>query len=618
MPSARRLISTAIHCGLLLLATATSLGIASLALATNPPNVVMFLADDLGWTDWQYNAALNPTGSKVYETPNLLALAQKSVNFTNAYAPAPICSPSRAAILTGQSPGRLHLTNFYPGIPNTTANLKEPSNWTRQLPGQLTVPNFVSALHANNYATGLFGKWHLGDASPTQFYGFDTNVGGTHFGGPDDAGGWLAGPDGMWAGMPGLNTPGQYPADKYLSDAIAEKAGDFIQQQAAQSKPFFMANWDYLVHIPINNQDASRVAYYQNKINSMSPADLKGQTNAVYAAMVEKMDQEVGKLRTRLNDPNQDNNTSDSVLNNTIFIFASDNGGTIDEFGTVTRNQPLREGKGSMYEGGLRVPLMVSQLGNANIAQGSTTTQRTSLYDLYPTIFDMTGIVRTTTNTIDGVSIKSAIEGQAFDRGLLFWHYPHRSNQDHNSSLVNGGAFVSAVADKDWKLIFYYDDRHYELYNLTNDISETTNLFSSNPAIAAQLSQALRNYLVNANAQMPLCNTTAPGNSAGCTVFGAPVALPTLLSSPVPGDYNNDGFATLADYNTWRANFGSTTLLAADGNGNGVVDAGDYIVWRNQFIPGSGSGGAVPEPGSLLLFAVAMLSGALLPSRRRR
>src|SRR5262245_61920702 len=135
MASVRRFNWTAVPGSALLLAAVISLSFAPNTYATNPPNVVLFLADDLGWTDWQYNATLNPTGSKVYETPNLLALAQKSVNFTNAYAPAPICSPSRAGILTGQSPGRLHLTNYSPGIPNTTANLKEPPDWTRTLPG---------------------------------------------------------------------------------------------------------------------------------------------------------------------------------------------------------------------------------------------------------------------------------------------------------------------------------------------------------------------------------------------------------------------------------------------------------------------------------------------------
>lgn len=625
MHSGRLFYWTATIGSLLLASGVLGLDSSSIALADPPPNVVLFLADDLGWTDWQYDATLNPTGSNVYETPNLLALAQKSVNFTNAYAPAPICSPTRASILTGKSPGRLQITNFSPGNPNTTTNLKEPSNWVRTLPGQGTVPNFVSTLKANNYATGFFGKWHLGTGDPAVSYGFDINVGGSHYGGPDDgAGGWLAGADGAWAGMPGLNTPGTYPADKHLSDAITEKAEDFIQQQVSQSKPFFVAAWDYLPHIPINGMPVDRVTYYQNKINSLTPAQQKGHTNATYSAMIEKMDQEVGKLLTRLADPNQDNNQSDSVLNNTIFIFASDNGGDFDSGGSgnITRNVPLREGKGSMYEGGIRVPLMVSYGADVNIAQGSQSTQRTSLYDLYPTIFDMTGVAMPQNNTIDGVSIKSAIEGQTFDRGLLFWHYPHRSNQDLSSSLINGGAFNSAVSNENWKLIFYYNDRHYELYNLNAEIGETTNLLAFNPGIAHDLSLALRNYLTSANALMPLCNTSTPGNSAGCTVVNAPVDLPTLLATPTPGDYNGDLVVDSADYNLWRSEFGSTTHLAADGNGNGVVDTADYVFWRNIFqglgsgLGGGSSGGAVPEPGTALLVLLGLLA-ATFPARRR-
>ena len=348
------------------------------ATADSPPNVVMFLADDMGWTDWQYDATLNPTGSKVYETPNLLALAQRSVNVTNAYAPSPVCSPTRAAILTGKSPARTRISNYVPGIPNTSATLKEPSGWVRQLPGQGTIPNAASLLKANGYATGHFGKWHLGTASVTQFYGYDVNLGGNGDGGPgDSAGGWFAGADGMWP-LPGLDTPGTYPADKYLSDAVTELAGNFIQQNASQ--PFFLSNWDFQVHIPLQAPQVL-VDKYTTKIQTLQGqgVDLKGHTNATYAAMVEKMDQNVGALMARLDDPNMDGIQTDSVLDNTIFIFTSDNGGAYHADGNPTRNLPSREGKGSLYEGGLRVPLLVSHGNNLDIDQGSMSSARTSL-----------------------------------------------------------------------------------------------------------------------------------------------------------------------------------------------------------------------------------------------
>ena len=243
-----------------------------------------------------------------------------SVNFTNAYASCPVCSPTRTSILTGKTTARTKLTNFLPGNFNTSATLKEPPNWVHTLPGPVSQPNFVNVLKNNGYTTGLNGKWHLGTAAPS-IYGFDSNVGGSDYGGPAEAGGWFAGPDGRWNNLPGLDTPGQFLPDKYLSDALAEKAGEFIQQHASQ--PFFLFHSDYQTHIPLD-APANLISKYQNKITTLQGqgVDLKGHTNATYAAMVEKMDQSLGAILDRLEDPNLDSNESDSVLNNTIFIFS--------------------------------------------------------------------------------------------------------------------------------------------------------------------------------------------------------------------------------------------------------------------------------------------------------
>jgi arylsulfatase A-like enzyme len=590
------------------------------AYADPPPNVVLFLADDMGWTDWQYDATLNPTGSVVYETPNLLRLAQQSVNFTNAYASAPICSPTRAAILTGKSPARTRLTNFLPGSTNTSATLKEPSgssaqgDWQRVLPGPGSMPNIVNTLQNNGYATGLFGKWHLGFNSPTT-YGYGTNVGGNDYGGPDQGGGWFAGADGMWNGMPGLNSPGQYPSTKYLSDAITEQATAWIGSHA--SGPFFLSAWDYQAHISLAAPQ-NLIDKYTAKIQTLQNqnVDMKGHTNPTYAAMIEKMDGDVGAILDRLDDPNNDGNHADSVLNNTIFVFTSDNGGLYAAEGNPTRNLPLREGKGSIYEGGIRVPFMVSWGADQNIAEGTTTTARTSLYDLYPTLFNMTGVAMPSNNTIDGVNIRSAIEGAAFDRGLLYFHYPHRSNQSTGSPLITGGSFVSAVSNNDWKLIFFYEDRHYELYNLAADVGETTNLLTYNPAIAHDLSLALHDYLVGINAQYPVNKNT--------NVVQDP---PTVLAAQIPGDYDGNTIVNAADYDFWKLNLGSTTHLAADGNRNGVVDIGDFVFWRKVVLGmGSGGGGglgglaSVPEPSAAVLFGIAAVSffAARRDRRRRR
>lgn len=591
---------------------------ATTAYAAAPPNVVMILADDVGWTDWQYDPVLNPTGSVVYETPNLLQLAQQSVIFKNAYAACPVCSPTRASIITGKSPERIGLTNFVPGNPNTSATLREPTSWPRSVPpAEVTL---ADSMKAAGYSTGLFGKWHMGvgggdyGSDPLQ-YGFDVNVGGNGNGGPAESGGWFAGADGMWSGVPGLNTPGQYPADTYLTDVMDQQMSAYIQQHAGA--PFFLADWNFQSHIPLQAPQAL-IDKYQAKINTLQSqgVNLKGQTNATYAAMIEELDKSVGVTLQRLNDPNGDGNTSDSIRNNTIVIYASDNGGTYDAEGNPTRNLPLREGKGSMYEGGIRVPEMFSWTGNPNFAQGIYTDARTSTYDLYPTILDLTGLANNPAiprdTNMDGVSIREALEGGVFDRGFLYWHYPHRSNQDLASAQINGGSFVSAVSEGDWKLIFFYEDRHYELYNLKSDIGETTNLLAFNPAIAHTLSQALQAYLLSVNAQMPVTIAT-----------GLPVAAPPVLAAQLAGDYNNDGAVNALDYAAWRSDFGSTTHLAADGNGNGVVDLADYVLWR-KVMAGGGAGfgnalSAVPEPGLLMLLSTGFFVGSFAyPTRRRR
>lgn len=605
---------------LLVLLGATDFRGTSAANAT-APNVVMILADDVGWTDWQYDAVYNPTGSVVYETPNLLQLAQQSVIFKNAYAACPVCSPTRASVMTGKTTARTKLTNFVPGNPNTTATLREPFSWPRSFsPSETTL---ADSLKAAGYSTGFFGKWHMGaggadpGSDPTQ-YGFDVNVGGNNFGGPESAGGWFAGADGMWSGIPGLSTPGQYPSDKYLTDVMDEQMSAYIQQHAGS--PFFLADWNFQAHIPLE-APAALVAKYQNKINTLQSqgVNLKGQTNATYAAMIEELDHSVGVTLQRLNDPNGDGNTSDSIRDNTIVIYSSDNGGDWYADGNPTRNLPLREGKGSMYEGGIRVPQMVSWTGNPNMAEGTFTDARTSSYDLYPTIMDLTGFannpgVPKNTN-MDGVSIRAALEGDVFDRGYLYWHYPHRSNQDYYQpapTQITGGRFVSAVSKGDWKLLFFYEDRHYELYNLKSDIGETTNLLAYNPGIAHDLSQALQTYLVSINAQMPVTIAT-----------GLAVAPPPITSTQLPGDYNNDAVVNAADYTQWRADFGSTTHLQADGNGNGSVDIADYVFWRN-IMTGAGAAigaglTAVPEPGTMTLFALGcFLASAAYPTRFRR
>ncbi|MEQ8838302.1 MAG: sulfatase-like hydrolase/transferase, partial [Lacipirellulaceae bacterium] len=393
----------------------------------------------------------------------------------------------------------------------------------------------AEALKTGGYDTAFFGKWHIGQSgnpgTTPLAHGFNSNVGGTASGNPGFAGGFFAGSDGAWAGMPGLDTPGTYPSSKYLSDALAEKASDYItqSQQGGSPAPFFLTMSHYLVHTPLQ-APASLVSKYQTKINTLEQqnVDLKGHNNATYAAMVEKMDESLGMLVSRLEDPNADGNTSDSIRDNTIILFTSDHGGLDTSETFATDNAPLRAGKGSLYEGGTRVPLVVSWTGNSAINSGLASTARSSSHDIYPTLLDLTGVAGDATQNanMDGTSFRAALEGGSFDRGHQFWHYPHTSPQDSGSDIVSGGSFVSSVIKDNWKLIYFYDDPHYELYDLSSDLGESDSVLLANPQVANDLSAALRQHLVGINAQMPIdINTNNP--------VDAPPALDLNLAGPM-------------------------------------------------------------------------------------
>ena len=614
----------------LIFAMVIAIGWASLGAQAQQPNIVLFLVDDMGWTDWQQDAVLNPTGSALYETPNMLRLAHEGTVFNNAYAASPVCSPTRAAILTGKSPARLRITDFISGTNTATTNLSQP-NWTKNLPAsELTL---AESLAAAGYNTSFFGKWHMGQngnpvADPLN-NGFDVNVGGAASGNPGFAGGFFAGGDGAWAGMPGLDTPGTYPSDKYLSDALSEQAAGYIAGQVASPSvdPFFLMMSHYLVHTPIQ-APASLVSKYTQKISQLQSqgVDLQGHDNATYAGMVEKMDDSLGLLLDRLDDPNGDGDLSDSIRNETVILFASDNGGLYASGGSPTRNLPLREGKGSVYEGGIREPFLVSWTGNAAAGQGVVTDARTSSHDIYPTVLEIAGVLddgvtlQTPATLRDGVSIKAALEGVAFDRGFQFWHYPHISPQDNNSALIEGGTFVSAVREGDWKLLFFYDDRHFELYNLANDIGETNNVLAENDGIANQLASALHDYLTDTNAQMPINRAT-----------GQPAALPPAIAAILAGDFNNNGQLDVRDWAILRTNLFSdlsdlSTAAAyarGDINFDGLVNRFDYAAFRTAFEEAFGPGalgqlesGLVPEPSTAVLLALGFgIHCSLCPTR---
>lgn len=481
------------------------LGCLAFDASAQQPNVVVFFVDDMGWADWQ-KSTLNPEGSDVYETPNMLRLAQRGVVFDNGYASAPVCSPTRVSLMTGVSAPKHRTTDFIGAGQPSVRGVLPPSDWSQQLGADEVT--LAEALSDGGYRTGFFGKWHLGGdgsaAADPLMNGYDINIGGRNYGNPNPAGGFFAGSDGAWAGLPGLDTPGTFPSTEYLSDALSARAVDFVSDSVNQQEPFFLTMSHYVVHTPIQ-APANLITKYNTKISNLLAAgeDLRGHDNATYAAMVEKMDDSLGRILDRLEDPNGDFNTSDSVLDDTIVVFTADNGG-LTSF-NVTDNRPLREGKGSVYEGGIREPLIVSWNGSAGAGVLNSTPVVT--HDLYPTLLELTNVAGDTAHNarVDGVSIVPALQGGTIDRKPIVWHYPHVSPQDggDNSNGIDGGQFVSAIRSGPWKLMWFHEQARYELYDVTADLGETNNVLAANREVALELSDALRRELDETDALMP-------------------------------------------------------------------------------------------------------------------
>ncbi|MFC1610879.1 sulfatase-like hydrolase/transferase [Myxococcota bacterium] len=555
------------------------------------PNVVLFLVDDMGWTDWQRHPQLNPTGSIVYETPNMHRLADEGVTFGHGYSSAPVCSPTRASIMTGKTTARTHISQWIVSDDTwqqtlQTANLKQPPDWQRNLlASEVTV---AEAFQSAGYATGFVGKWHMGrkedpGGNPLN-HGFDTDVGSANANGSGNSynlDSHFAGSDGAWAGMTGLEEPGSFAPDAYLADVLTDAAEDFVEHR--HGEPFFLLLSQHVPHQPIEAPQ-NLVDKYTAKIATLQSQgrNLKGHTSPVYAGMIESMDDSLGRILDRLDDPNDDGSTADSIRDNTIIVFASDNGGLLrvdsrPDRPYATRNLPLRDGKGSLYEGGVRVPFLVSWTGNGAIAQGTVSTARTSSHDIYPTLLEMTGVAGDPAHnaSMDGVSIVEAIEGLPFTRPWQFWHYPHMSPQDYSRYVV-GGRFVSAVRQGAWKLLYYYDNQQFALYQTDGDIGETTNLMGASrraERVAHELSQALHDHLQAAGAQTPINKST-----------NQPVALPPVLpAQPIALD------GPTAHFGLDETN--GTVIADSSGNGNhGALTGGTNVTLGQPGVSGSAIG----------------------------
>ncbi len=467
----------------LALAVVALVCLASVVSAAAParPNVILILADDLGWTD------LACYGSDLHETPHLDRLAQEGMKFTQNYSACTVCSPTRAALMTGKYPACLHITDWIPGLMPDNPKLLVP-DWTKFLP--LTEISIAKVFKSAGYRTGSIGKWHLGtEEYYPEKHGFDVNIAGTDKAAPTS---YFA----PWK-IPTL-TEGK--DGDYITDRLAEEAVKFIE--AAKDRPFFLYLPHFAVHTPVQ-APAALVAKYHAKLRPGLT-----HTNAAYAAMTESLDSAVGRVRAKLDEL--------KLADRTIVVFTSDNGGLITR-GT-TSNHPLRYGKASAYEGGVRVPLMVHWPGVTKA--GSVSDTPTITMDLFATLVEICALGAPVSDPArdggkpvnagsesgapgrDGMSLVPLLRGTGqLSRTELFWHYPH-----HQHYQLGGATPYGAIRSGDFKLIEFFNDMHMELYNLREDIGEQRDLAASQPKQVAKLRDRLHAWRKEVGAQMPVPN----------------------------------------------------------------------------------------------------------------
>lgn len=469
--------------------TLTSLAAAALAVlllglpaaaapAKRPPNLVLILIDDMGWMDIAAN------GSKYYRTPHIDHLASEGVRFTQAYAPAAVCSPSRAAILTGKSPARLHLTDWIPGDEHSGGapaqrRFTQPE-WTLSLPpGETTI---AELLKTRGYATAAIGKWHLGgddkDRNGPLAHGFDINIAGGHTGQPASYF-WPYGKPGDTHRVPGLSDAGG-KSGEYLTDRLTDEAIRFIDTHKEQ--PFFLYLPHYAVHGPLGAKPED--------IESFRDTPAAGKQNSpLYAAMVKAVDESVGRIDEHL--------TKLGLSDHTVLVFTSDNGG-VTMYPQHTSNAPLRAQKGFPYEGGLRVPLIVKAPGLAK--PGLVNDTPVIGTDLFATFAALAGLPN---KSLDGIDITPALRGDPLPDRSFIWHYPH---------YWGGGLITpfSVIRAGNWKLVRWYEFQSTELYNLAEDPSEKTDLAAKDPEKVIALGKQLSAALAAQGAQFPIPRPGAP------------------------------------------------------------------------------------------------------------
>ena len=500
--------------------------------AAKRPNVVFFLVDDMGWRD------VGCFGSSFYDTPNIDRLAKQGVKFTNAYAACHVCSPTRASIMTGKYPGRLNLTDWLSGRRDFAFQRLLSAEKLQALP--LEEVTLAEALKANGYLTGIFGKWHLGnDQAGPLSQGFDVQI--PSWNGCCPRGGYHPPYK-----MEGLKIEGK--EDEYLTDRLNSMALDFIEQ--AGEKPFFLYLSHFSVHDPIqgrkdlvekyrtkqtklplfqgpefilegnpddkNPLSRKQLTEFLNKSSHQGHKVLPQRTikikqrqdNIEFAAMVEAVDQSLGRVMKKLEDLGQ--------VENTIIIFASDNGGmSAGNFGNpkrvvknsqldlayATSNLPLRGAKGWLYEGGVRVPTIVKWPGKGK--SGVVCAEPVISTDFYPSILEMVGIPANPAQHKDGKSFVPALRDESFERGAIYWHFPHYSNHGMQSP-------AGAIREGDYKLIEYFENGTVQLFNLKKDLGEQNDLATAESERAAKLLGKLRAWRKEVDAKMPRMKEDQP------------------------------------------------------------------------------------------------------------
>ena len=433
------------------------------------PNFVFFLVDDLGRGD------LGCFGSTFHETPNIDKLCSEGMKFTKAYSACTVCSPSRAAILTGRYPARLHLTDWIPGHRKPLAKLAVP-DWKMYIDSdRITLPEALK--EEGGYTSRFIGKWHLmPEPSPELWpqhtpekHGFDGNVAGREWGQPAGRGKYFY----PWD-MPNLDGK----EGDFLEDRLTDKAEEFLNSTG--EKPFLLYMAYYAVHTPVMTKPEYEEKY-KHKL-AKAPKGTCAQTDPKYAGLVQSVDDSVGRIVEKLR--------AQGKLENTIFIFTSDNGGYMH-----TSSGGLRGAKGTAFEGGTRVPAFVVWPGVTK--PGSVCDVPIIGTDFYPTMLEMAGLPLKPEEHKDGVSIVPLLKQTgALSRDTLYWHYPH-----YHASRPHG-----AIRDKGWKLIEFFEDGELMLFDLTNDPNEEHNLAQSKPEKAAELLKKMQDWRQAAGAQMPLPN----------------------------------------------------------------------------------------------------------------